>query len=67
LNVGTRTAAADRVVVIKRRHYAVRIECEIVRLELVACNRSSFFSSNGSDLAFSTKRTRWLQVDCGAL
>src|SRR5215471_14772650 len=30
-------------------------------------NRSSLRSSNGSPFACSTKRTRWLQVDCGAL
>ena len=29
--------------------------------------RSSFLSSKASPLALSTKRTRWLQVDCGAL
>jgi hypothetical protein len=27
----------------------------------------SLISVKGSPLAFSTKRTRWLQVDCGAL
>ena len=57
----------DVAVVIERRHDAIGIEREIVGLELVAGKQVELFSSNGSSLALSTKRTRWLQVDCGAL
>src|SRR3977135_330328 len=36
-------------------------------LRWAPANRSSLRSSNPSPFASSTKRTRWLQVDCGAL
>ena len=54
-------------VVVERGHDAVGIERKIVGLELVAGEEVELHLLEGRPLALSTKRTRWLQVDCGAL
>ena len=58
----------DRAVMVERGHDPIWIEFEIFRLELIAFEQiEPYLIERQLAWPLRTKRTRWLQVDCGAL